>query len=118
MKIIDRAAFLALPEGVLYSKYSPHIIGQLAIKGATCGDDFYTQDVADCLAAYSSDEYFELIERAQQTGESIPLDLEYEGRDGLFDGDEVKFAVWEKGDVLQLVSRLLQLAVFRPAPTS
>ena len=43
---------------------------------------------------------------AQETGDDVKMDFEYEGRDGMFDGDDQLFAVWSENDVQALINRL------------
>ncbi|GGX01476.1 hypothetical protein [Undibacterium macrobrachii] len=106
MRIVNRADFLDLPKGTVFSKYEPCIFGDLEIKGSTvCGKDFYVQQIADAVDANDSDEFGDVLFGAAQNGTSVKLDLDCEVRDGLFDADQL-FAVWEKSDVLQLVERL------------
>lgn len=112
MRIIGRAAFLAMPEGVLFSKFSPHTFGPLTIKGNTVGDhDFYYQDLDTPIRASGSEEWADTLFSAMETGRSVELDLECESRDGLFDQDQL-FAVWEAADVEALLNRLQRI---RPA---
>ncbi len=106
MRIVDRAAFLALPAGTVYSKYEPCIFGELHIKGDTWGNDFLCQQIADAIAAKSSNEFDMQLAEAQQAGASIPMDFDCLGRDGCFDGPVTWFAVWEPADVEMLIARL------------
>jgi len=108
MKIIGRAAFLELPPGTLYSKYSPCMFGAMEIKGETLSNDFYVQSISDAVACDSSDQFSEILEDARNTGSSFNMDFECEGRDGFFDQDEL-FAIWEHNDVQSLIQRLQQV---------
>jgi hypothetical protein len=109
MKIIDRKTFLSLPAGVLYSKYAPCVFGDLQIKGDTVGqNDFYTQQIADSIKCHDSGEFVDILSMAEESGESFDLDLDIEGRDGLFE-DKQKFAVWETADMRALIERLTRL---------
>lgn len=105
MKILNRVEFLQKPEGTLFSKYVPCLFGELSIKGENVGDnDFYYQSINDAIKCNSSDEFSEILFKAQETGESIQLDFYCVSRDGIFDDD--LFAVWEIEDVLLLIKRL------------
>jgi hypothetical protein len=106
MKIVDRKTFLAMPEGTVFSKYEPCIFSELKIKGANCGeDDFLVQEIADAVRMEDGESSFDMFTRVNDLRESVPMDLYCEGRDGLFDQDQL-FAVWEDGDVAALISRL------------
>lgn len=107
MKIVNRAEFLALPAGTVFSKYSPQNFGDLAIKGNSWPDsgDFLYQDIACSIDASSSVDFGNKLEDAEEQGASIPMDFERLSRDGLFDDDQL-FAVFERADVEALVVRL------------
>ena len=106
MKIIDRAAFLALPAGILYSKYEPCIFGPLEIKGETLpsGHDFGCQQIADAIDCTGSGNFIEKCELMEE-GISASVDLDCQGRDGCFDAHQL-FAVWEPADLAALIERL------------
>ena len=104
MKIIDRAAFLALPVGTLFSKFDPHAFGPLAIKGESTAHDFWVQDLDGPLKANGTGEWIDAIERAQD-GADVEIDLDVESRDGLYDKDQL-FAVWSPDEVRTLIARL------------
>ena len=110
MKIINRAAFLALPVGVLFSKYEPCNFGPLEIKGVTCvnGTDFIVQQIADAIDADDCGELVDKCFAAVEAGTSIALDLNRECRDGSFDEGQL-FAVWEAADIAQLMARLARV---------
>lgn len=106
MKIVDRKTFLALPAETLFSKYEPCVFGDLCIKGDSIGsNDFAYQQIADAVAAHDSGEFANKLFDAQASGESVAMDFDCQGRDGLFDDDQL-FAVWEPADVAALIARL------------
>lgn len=105
MKIIDRKTFLTMPAGTVFSKYQPNVFGTLQIKGETIWNDFFVQDIAEAIRCSSSDEFFDILDEAQETGVSVQLDFNCEGRDGEFDEDQW-FAVWDNNDVAGLIERL------------
>ena len=109
MKIVNRKTFLSLPAGTVYQKYEPCWFGDLAIKGETVsGVDWYAWQIGPWFESMNdSGEHFETIQQAEATGEETgPMDFEIEGRDGLFDYDQL-FAVWSEADVKGLANRLL-----------
>lgn len=110
MKIISRETFLLMPEGTLFSKYEPCVFGPLCIKGQTIGaNDFLVQKIADSVDASSFDDFSQILFKSQQSGKGFKIDLNCEGRDGMFEDDQL-FAVWEIADVESLIQRL-QMAV-------
>ena len=109
MKIIKRVDFLNLPENTVFAEYQPMYFGPLTIKGETwlhC-NDFLEQQIVDAIDCSGSEEFAEILERAPQTGESIPMDFEdNQGRDGCFDPPDRLYAVFEENDVRALMERL------------
>lgn len=110
MRIVDRKTFIAMPQGTVFSKYEPCVFGELCIKGESIvweqGDDFFVQEIAAAVNAHDSGEYADILFAAEK-GAKFSLDLNCEGRDGLFDRHQL-FAVWEREDVEALISRLQQ----------
>jgi hypothetical protein len=107
MKIINRNTFLALPAGVVFSKYEPCIFGPLVIKGDTTPfNDFYYQEIDGAIDCRDSGEFSDNC-FLMQNGSSVSVNLETEGRDGLYDDDQL-FAVWEAADLASLIERLQQ----------
>lgn len=108
MKIVKRIDFVKLPANTLFSEYTPCYFGPLLIKGDTLpnGNDWFEQQIADAIAAHDSGEWTDKLFRATETGESIGMDFDCEGRDGSFDPDDRLYAVWEPQDVQHLVNRL------------
>ncbi|HXN95998.1 MAG TPA: hypothetical protein VN879_15950 [Candidatus Acidoferrales bacterium] len=108
MKIVKRIDFVKLPPNTVFSEYTPCYFGPLLIKGETMpnGNDWYEQQIADAVAAHSSEEWSNILFRATETGESFGMDFDCEGRDGSFDPDDKLYAVWEPQDVQHLINRL------------
>lgn len=108
MKIVKRIDFVKLPPNTLFSEYTPCYFGPLLIKGDTLpnGNDWYEQQIADAIEAHDGGEWTDKLFRATETGESIGMDFDCEGRDGSFDPDDKLYAVWEPQDVQHLVNRL------------
>lgn len=106
MKIINRSAFLSLPDETLFFKVSKFGYTELSIKGRTVGDDFYVQSLKELNADESIiDTYY----TSAETKTSFNLDLDIQSRDGMFDKDQM-FAIYEPVDVTQLINRLLRCA--------
>ncbi len=105
MKIVDLQTFRELPSNTVFTKYTHCVFDELCIKGVTLENDFCVQDIADSIQFANSEEFADNLFRAADTGESIRFDFECEGRDGLFDKDQL-FAVWDDDDVRNLINRL------------
>jgi len=106
VRIVNRETFLALQAGVMFSKYSPLVFGELMIKGDTAQpNDFWYQDIADAVAGHSSNERMDTLFDSEKSGASFAMDFECESRDALFDADEL-FAVWEQADIDAFKKRL------------
>lgn len=110
MKIVDRATFLAMPEETVFAKYSTlGNFGEICIKGRTWTADYWYQPLANTVDANDTGEFFDKMVAAEK-GEPFKLDLDCQGRDGLFDQDQ-RFVVWEPDDVKQLVERLRRCVI-------
>jgi len=105
MKIVNRQIFLAMPAGTIYSKYVPCMFGDLYIKGDSLTSDWYEQAIVDAIAHDDSTEFHDKLIHAEKYGDSLVMDFDCEQRHGLFDADQL-FAVWERDDVEQLITRL------------
>lgn len=101
-----------MPENTIFSKYHPCVFDELLIKGESYmprepddAGDFLEQQIVSSIDSQSSDQFMGLLEIARETGISLRMDFNTEGRDGLFDKEQL-FAVWEKEDVRALIERL------------
>lgn len=108
MKIINLAEFRAMPEGTVFCKYEPCNFGELQIKGETWESDFISASLTGVIESDGSSDMFDKLLQYEKTKESFPLDIEYYGRDGLFEENQL-FAVYEKKDIAQLVNKLMTL---------
>lgn len=115
MRIVNRQTFLALPAGTLYMTYVPCAFGPLLIKGDTIyGEritgaetpiDHWEQGLDTIGDSTGSTQDIEILERAQQKGQSFRMDLNCESREGVYD-DEQLYAIYEAADVDKLIVRL------------
>lgn len=109
MRIVTRAELMRMPIGTVFQEYEPCVFYELRIKTETVEDfDFRSVTIsADSFDADSSEEHDMVLQRAEITGEDIPLDFSdaQDFRDGLFD-DEQLYAVWSTQDVRALIARL------------
>jgi hypothetical protein len=100
MKIVDRAAFLDLPEGTVYAKGEPWAFGSLSIKGESVANrDWWYLDPC-WVEAEDSNQAFDRLDEMRTTGASYPMESAV-SRDGLFDQDAI-FMVFERDDLLKL----------------
>ncbi|EAW1665914.1 hypothetical protein AXM42_18445 [Salmonella enterica subsp. enterica] len=111
MRIVDRKAFLSLPQNTVYSisHWTPEggstSITDLLIKGPTVADaDYYETAIPD-FDFNSAEEMSEEIERSIKRGWSVDPDFSVETRNSMFDENQM-YAVWEKEDIERLIERL------------
>ena len=107
MKIVNRETFLKMPPNTVYTEYEQCTFGELMIKGETWEyNDFLEQRVLE-VESDSGDfgELVDILEAAEKEGKSFNLDLQCEGRNGLFDDNQL-FAIFEKQDVEMLIEQL------------
>lgn len=110
MKIVSREEFLLLPKNIPFSKYEPHMIQEMMIKGETITDsdgvgiDFFCQQIGDAVDHFDSNELFAVLLAAQEKGKEFGMDFWCEMRDGLFE-DEM-FVVWDTQSIDELIDRL------------
>jgi hypothetical protein len=114
MRIVDRKTFLAMPAGTVFAKYDPSIIREPMVKCDSIpvrGElvDFRYVSLTDEVDSSGSDEMLDILDAGETKGTSFALHFNTEGRDGMFDADQL-FAVWERDDVEGLIARL-QLAL-------
>jgi hypothetical protein len=105
MKILNLEQFLQMRPGTVFAKYAPAYFEDICIKG----DSLETRDFINVallsVRANSSDELDGILEDAEMNGSEFALDLDFWGRDGCFERDQL-FAVYEREDVEQLISKL------------
>lgn len=105
MKILNLEEFRKCPSGTLFSKYSPYVFDGLMVKGETLEYDFIYQNLIGNIECHDSGEFGDKLEYAKETGESISLDFDCMGRDGLFEKNQL-FAIYEEEDVKQFIKRI------------
>ena len=104
MKIVARKEFLELPEGTVYSRYKPHVIEELFIKGDAFfaeNNDFSAVSLIGNIECNSTGEYFEILE----SNKEFRYEYECGCRDGMFDESQ-QFVIYDKEDVRALISAL------------
>lgn len=117
MKIVNRVAFLALPDNTVYSSYqSLGMIEGLYIKEKTLQDDWLYQDLIDSVEAEDSDKFIDLMFAAEK-GAHFTLDLECLDRDGSFE-EAALFVIYDIEDLKKLVHALTQVLSTYPVDIS
>ncbi len=106
MKIVNLETFLSLPSGTIYSKYEPCCFDGLMMKGDSLmkTNDFIYQNLIGNIKAPSSEDFCCNCDKMEQ-GESVELDFDFMGRDGLFEEDQL-FAIYENNDIKKLIKAL------------
>ena len=106
MKIVNLETFRKMPDGTVFCKYSPCSFGDSEMFGGDCGGiDFISAELTGWVESEGSDDMYDILVKAQETGESFKLDTECYGRDGLYENDQL-FAIYETEDVVQLIETL------------
>lgn len=115
MRIRNLENFLECPPGTIFSKYTPHIFGDLSIKGESLSgtEDFLYIPICDSINADNSEDFWRILERASETVESLPLKFDTIMRDGMFKSDQL-FAVWEEEDIDRFIKVLLKAKESHP----
>lgn len=110
---------MALPAGTIWSYYHPCVFNDLNIKDSEPEPnypDFSNSSLIGAVENHSSDDFTDKCERMER-GESLPVDFEFSGREGMFD-DEQLYAIYEPTDVDLLIKRLTEAnSNVRNAPT-
>lgn len=112
MKLITRAAFLALEGQVLYSKYHPQVFEGFEIKLGNCGTNDWVADHLDpgSVRVQGSEDLCNKLDAAETDPQfNLEMDFEYSGRDGCYDRDDSLIAVYDDTDIRMLIARLQQL---------
>lgn len=111
MRIINRKAFLELPSGIVYCKYtSLGCFGDICIKGNSTGYDdwWYLNIVNGWEGCDGSADFHNLMSDAEGGAIDIRNDLECDSRDGLFEEDQL-FCVYDATDIQDLINKLVSL---------
>jgi hypothetical protein len=112
MKLLAKTEFLKLPSGTLFSDYAPSFFEGLKIKGDTLfmnlnknAFDFYYQDLVGNVDCESTEDFIEILDKAEKTGFSFELDFNLEEREGTYNDSDL-YAVYEKKDIDNLINAL------------
>lgn len=105
MKIVSREQFLELPENTLYCKYEVHWFGDICVKVSEAGqypNDFLEENLNHFIESETKSQ----IEIELKVGDEFRYDKDQISRDGMFDGDEVMFAIFDNEDIDQLIQTI------------
>lgn len=125
MRIVNRAAFLALPPGTVFVKFPAQPKGgspvnlsfreELAIKEKTVGEDFTYQSLFPWFEGINHSEEWKDTMKAMIGGAaSPPVDYDCATADRHLNKDQL-FAVWSREDLNRLIDRLLAARSKLPA---
>lgn len=101
-KIVDRSEFLLLPEDIVFRKYTPSVKDDIEIKGCSIGRNDYSVQMLTSVEG----QYCDTMDKADE-GEEFNFDLDCQGRDGLFDDDQL-YVIYSVEDIKNLIGRLSQ----------
>lgn len=111
MKLIDRKAFLEMPNGTIYSTYEPCICDSLSIKISNVGDNDWSYIPLDTISFIntegSGDLYDKLLNLKPNDSIDTDISMNESYRDGVFDKDEM-FMVFSRDEVEKLIGVLTQ----------
>lgn len=124
MKIVDRKTFMRLPKGTVFCKfprfneatrsYDNYVFGitEPYVKMDDTNEDdvdFYAIGIGSNLcpaeSTGSSDDDDILTDMERSPGKEVPFEYSY-GRDGMYEGDEVGFAIFSRDEVELMIQTL------------
>lgn len=111
MRIVKKKEFYRLPAGTIYSEYEPCAFNEIFIKGETINDqdgkpmDYVEMSLIGNVDAPSSGDLIDILDKAEETGESFSLDFDFFGRNASYE-DAQLYAVYERKDLEGLISTL------------
>lgn len=112
MKLITRGELLQLDGEVLYSKYRPQVFSGFEIKLGNSGDNDWVTDSLDAGSIRvegSEDNFLKLNAMETDPALELEMDFNYSGRDGLYDSNTDKIALYDEQDTRMLIARLQRL---------
>jgi hypothetical protein len=106
MKIVSKQEFLKLPPGTIFSDYQPQCLSGFKVKAeSSIGiSDFIYSDLTGNPQNTGSEDFGDKCEAMEQ-GESVPIDVEFYGREGFYD-DNMLYAVYERDDLKKIIGVL------------
>ena len=109
MKILNKKEFLALPAGIIYSKYAPvGMFDGLYLKGESLENDWKYKSLISTVENPTADNDVNIyLLNIQELGATFRMDLECGERDGLYNTNEY-FAVYDTTDVRELLMELVE----------
>jgi hypothetical protein len=107
MKIVNRLAFMKLPEGTVFSSGYAWRFSDIKIKMGNYGSNDYIFDTIGAMEVEcnGSSELFDFLDASYNNGTSLNMDFNCSQRDGCFDGKAI-YAIFEEEDIRNIISRL------------
>lgn len=106
MRIVNLEEFRAMPNGILYSKYTPSYFDGLMIKDETWESDFLYRDLIGNIRNEGDFDFLDKLDQMESDSKnSFPLEFDCRARDGLYEKEQL-FAIYEKEDVVGLIECL------------
>ena len=111
MRIVNKQEFYQLPEGTLFAYYEPIIFDDLCIKYQNLYNeknepiDFLYECLLGNVDSQGSDDYANILIKAQKDKSSFKLDFDCGERDGLYQ-DDALYAIYEKDDIVDFIRKL------------
>lgn len=107
MKILTRKQFMKMPAGTVFSYYEPCIFTGLYVKDSSPEKGYPDFSMSDLIGAIECDDSGEFSDKCElmEKGDSVRVDFESSGREGLFD-EKLLYAVYESNDIEKLIKRL------------
>jgi hypothetical protein len=110
MRIVNKQEFYKLPNGTLYSEYEPCVFTGLKIKKDTIFDggnpiDFFYQDLIGNIAANSSGDFVDILDRCENDKSEFNLDFECFSQEARYKNDAL-YAVYNTDEILALSNKI------------
>ena len=118
MKIVNKKEFMELKTPIVFSHYSPCQIEGLyvCVDNSSMKNDFVQASLIDDVVpigdepeSWSSGDVFDLLYDAEKNKTPFKLDLEFNGREGLYDDNKL-YAVYDDEDITRLTDKLLEIS--------
>lgn len=109
MKIISRKDFFQLPENTLFCKFEPNVFGEVQIKVSESDNeeicDFITNGFTECVESRGEEQEYEARSNLK-LGSEFRWAENQTSRDGMFEGDNVMFCIFDNQDIQQYINKL------------
>lgn len=119
MRILDRDAFLALPDNVMFAMFAHGYMGPLCIRGAASPDmnQYLYSEISQAIVRHLGEDPLMSLVKAYNSGEDIELDFETQKCEREIMPNQL-FMTWDRDDVTRLIRRLMDCIVPDPSQKS